>query len=180
MKLSQIAEEVLNEGKVNFFDGSTMSVSKNFWNLIREEEGDPKKRVSGIKQPVLVAYKDSVGVLTIGYGHTGSDVKPGLKITPKKAMDLLKKDVKIASDCVRRIMSEWKSKKIKSYMITQGQFDAMVSLVFNAGCDAVRTSQFIQKLKYKKYRDAAVLIKSFRSTGLTSRREKESKLFMTA
>ena len=180
MKLLPIAEEVLNEGKVRFFDGSTMNVSTNFWNLIREEEGDPRKRIGGVKQPVLTAYKDSVGVLTIGYGHTGPDVKPGLKITYKKAMDILKKDVKIASDCIRRIMSDWKSKKLKSYMITQGQFDALVSLVFNAGCEAVRTSQFIQKLKYRKYKDAGLLIKSFRSGGLTSRREKESKLFMTA
>lgn len=180
MELLVIAEELLNEGRSKFFDGTLMNVSKNFWNLIREEEGDPKKRINGIKQPVLVAYKDTVGVLTIGYGHTGPDVKPGLKIDQKKALNLLKKDVKTASDCIRRIMSEWKSKKIKSYMITQGQFDAMVSLVFNAGCEAVRTSQFIQKLKYRKYRDAGLMIKSFKSGGLATRREKESKLFMTA
>ena len=33
----------------------------------------------------LTAYKDSVGVLTIGYGHTGSDVKPGMTITQARA-----------------------------------------------------------------------------------------------
>lgn len=180
MKLSPIVEEVLNEGRSKFLDGTLMNVSKNFWNLIREEEGDPKKRINGVKQPVLFAYKDTVGVLTIGYGHTGPDVKPGLKITPNKAIELLKKDVKIASDCVRRMLGEWKTKKLKSYMITQGQFDALVSLVFNAGCDAVRTSEFIQKLKYRKYKKAAILIKSFKSAGLATRREKESKLFMTA
>lgn len=180
MKLSPIAEEVLNEGKSKFLDGTVMNLSKNFWNLIREEEGDPRKRVNGIKQPVLVAYKDTVGVLTIGYGHTGLDVKPGMKITPKKAIELLQKDVKVASDCVRRMLGEWKSKKLKSYMITQNQFDALVSLVFNAGCDAVRTSEFVQKLKYRKYKKAAILIKSFKSAGLTARREKESKLFMSA
>lgn len=180
MKLIDVVNEIVTKSSSRYLDGSTMNVSKNFWKLIMEEEGDPKKRINGIKQPVLVAYKDTVGVLTIGYGHTGSDVKPGLKISPKRAMELLKKDVKVAADCVRRIMSEWKSKKIKSYMITQGQFDALVSLVFNAGCEAVRTSQFIQKLKHRKYRDAGLLIKSFRSGGLVARREKESNLFMTA
>ena len=134
MKLIDVVNEIITKSSSRYLDGSTMNVSKNFWKLIMEEEGDPKKRINGIKQPVLVAYKDTVGVLTIGYGHTGSDVKPGLKISPKRAMELLKKDVKVAADCVRRIMSEWKSKKIKSYMITQGQFDALVSLVFNAGC----------------------------------------------
>jgi len=179
MKLIEIVNEILTESSSRYFDGSTMNVSKNFWRLIMEEEGDPKKRINGIKQPVLVAYKDSVGVLTIGYGHTGPDIRPGLKINSKKAMDLLKKDVKTASDCVRRMMGEWKSKKIKSYMITQGQFDALVSLVFNAGCDAVRTSEFVQKLKRRKYGTAAKLIKSFKSAGLADRRQRESNLFMS-
>jgi GH24 family phage-related lysozyme (muramidase) len=46
-------------------------------------------------------------------------------------------------------------------MITQGKFDALVSLVFNAGCEAVRTSQFIQKLKYRKYKKVNILTPHF-------------------
>ena len=41
----------------------------------------------------LAAYQDQVGVWTIGYGHTGPDVKPGLTITGAQAQDLLAQDV---------------------------------------------------------------------------------------
>lgn len=41
--------------------------------------------------PVLVGGK-AKGVITIGYGHTGSDVIPGLTITQQQADDLLAKD----------------------------------------------------------------------------------------
>ena len=40
----------------------------------------------------LKAYKDTVGVLTIGYGHTGPDVKDGMVITEEQADDLLEQD----------------------------------------------------------------------------------------
>lgn len=40
------------------------------------------KKFEGLR---LTAYRDSVGVLTIGYGHTGSDVTAGMTITNAKA-----------------------------------------------------------------------------------------------
>ena len=33
----------------------------------------------------LTAYQDQVGVWTIGYGHTGPDVTPGLTITEEQS-----------------------------------------------------------------------------------------------
>ena len=42
----------------------------------------------------LTAYVCPAGVLTIGYGHTGKDVKKGMTITKKKAEELLLKDIK--------------------------------------------------------------------------------------
>ena len=41
----------------------------------------------------LTAYQDIVGVWTIGYGHTGPDVKPGLAITRQQADQLLVNDL---------------------------------------------------------------------------------------
>ena len=40
------------------------------------------KRFEGCE---LEAYQDAVGIWTIGYGHTGSDVHKGLKITQAQA-----------------------------------------------------------------------------------------------
>ena len=46
------------------------------------------------------AYQDSVGIWTIGYGHTGSDVKPGMMITKAKADQLLESDLAKFNSCV--------------------------------------------------------------------------------
>ena len=40
----------------------------------------------------LEAYQDSGGVWTIGMGHTGSDVHPGMKITSERSAELLAQD----------------------------------------------------------------------------------------
>ena len=41
----------------------------------------------------LVAYRDAVGVWTIGWGHTGSDVHEGLVWTREQAIAALKRDL---------------------------------------------------------------------------------------
>jgi len=53
----------------------------------------------------LVAYQDSVGVWTIGYGHTGPDVRVGLTITEEQAAILLAADVAWAVACVNHAVT---------------------------------------------------------------------------
>ena len=72
----------------------------------------------------LAAYQDSAGVWTIGFGHTGPEVHPGQRITEPEAERLLREDMAAAVDCVRRAVRT---------KLTQGQFDALVDLCFNAG-----------------------------------------------
>jgi lysozyme len=72
----------------------------------------------------LTAYQDQVGVWTVGYGHTGADVTPGLTITQAEAEALLAKDVLAAARCVNTMV------KLR---LTQGEFDALVDFVFNLG-----------------------------------------------
>lgn len=162
-------------------DGTKMRASQNFWDFIKFEEGDPKKPVGSIKEPVLKAYKDTSGIWTIGYGHTGSDVKEGLVITKQQALKLLYSDATISADCVRRFLSEWKDKGLKTYMLTQGEFDSLVSLVFNSGCDSVRMSRFIQYLKSGQNKKAGEAILKYKdnNSGLKNRREKESNMFLS-
>lgn len=62
--------------------------------------------------------------LTIGYGHYGSDVKEGQKITEGQALILLNRDM--AHACLVVDTAAHPS-------LTQAQFDAVVDLVFNAG-----------------------------------------------
>lgn len=71
------------------------------------------------------------GTLTIGYGHTGPDVTPGLTITMEQAEMLLRGDVKEAVAIVNR--------GIKRPM-TQTQFDSFVLLAFNIGAGQFASS----------------------------------------
>lgn len=66
--------------------------------------------------------------LTIGYGHYGSDVKEGQKITEGQALILLNRDMAAAVKTVDAVAHP---------SLTQAQFDAMVDLVFNAGAGVI-------------------------------------------
>ena len=59
--------------------------------LVREQ--DELALDEGIR---LKAYLDTVGVWTIGVGHTGDDVFPGLVIDRAQAMELLDQDIEEA------------------------------------------------------------------------------------
>lgn len=67
---------------------------------------------------------DVLGTLTIGYGHTGKDVKPGLRITPEEAELLLKRDL---------LPRELVINNSINVPMRQSQFDAMVDLCYNIG-----------------------------------------------
>ena len=75
--------------------------------------------------------------MTIGYGHTGSDVKPGMQITEAYAEELLRKDLKRFEDAVSRTINVW---------ITQHEFDAIVSFTFNVGAGALEHSTFARRI----------------------------------
>ena len=76
---------------------------------------------------VLKAYKCPAGVLTIGYGHTGSDVKEGMTITAAQAVALFNQDIDKFSTTVEKQLGSALGK------LTQNQFDALVSLSYNIG-----------------------------------------------
>lgn len=69
-------------------------------------------------------YQDVVGVWTVCYGHTGSDVVPGRKYTGEECRALLDADMAVANRAVRRC--------IRHPMITQIEA-ALTDLVFNVG-----------------------------------------------
>ena len=137
-----------------------MKISENGLDLIKKFEGCR-----------LVAYKCPAGVLTIGYGHTGSDVKEGMKITQKEADALLKKDVAKFEKAVMKYNNV--------YGFNQNQFDALVSFAFNIGS--------IDQLTAKGTRSigeigAAILLYNKaggkKLEGLVKRREAEQALFL--
>ena len=128
----------------------------------------PSRRYKGSKG-------DSVGVLTIGYGHTGEDVEPGDSIEKKEADILLDGDIKIASDCIRRWVKRQKNKNNSNYLITQGMYESMVELAFNLGCSGFVNSTIIEYIEQGKYKQAYNEIKNLK--GDKKRREAMASLF---
>ncbi len=70
------------------------------------------------------AYQDVIGKWTIGYGHTGPDVHPGLVITAAQGEALLNADIAWAVTFVNHVVT---------HPISQGEFDALVDFTFNVG-----------------------------------------------
>jgi lysozyme len=72
----------------------------------------------------LSTYLDSGGVPTIGWGHTGPDVRLGMTITQAQADALLVSDLAEHERIVSAAVT---------VQFSQGQFDALTSFCFNVG-----------------------------------------------
>lgn len=94
----------------------------------------------------LTAYQDVKGIWTIGYGHTGPEVHPGLVITQADADAWLLADVKHAADTVNRLVTT---------DLAQDEFDALVDFAFNCGCGAFAGSTLLKDLNAGKLAEAA-------------------------
>lgn len=87
----------------------------------------------------LKAYRCPAGVLTIGYGHTGPDVKPGMEITAPQAVALFNADVDKFARSVEASLA--------GVSLKQKQFDAVVSLAYNIGLSGLKKSTLYRKVK---------------------------------
>ena len=142
------------------------------------------------------AYKDSGGALTIGVGHLltpkelrtsailiGSEQvqwKSGL--TTKQIDDLLLQDIRIAEDAINRVVK---------VALTQNQFDALVSFVFNIGVANFLYGgsdgghcKVLKLINAGKYTEAADRLQDWNLDngvvvqGLVNRRRAERELFL--
>ena len=126
----------------------------------------------------LTAYKDRVGVWTIGWGTTNADksitgrtLKRGMKISQKTADDWLRKSL-------AKKYEPLVAKYDDIYHWRQNEFDALVSFCYNIGSidkltvNGTRTKAEVERaiLLYDKAGGKRV-------KGLTERRQAEQKLF---
>jgi lysozyme len=127
----------------------------------------------------LGAYKDAVGVWTIGYGHTSAAgdprVMPGQKITKDQADQILKRDV---YEFARGVANTVK------VPLSDNQFSALVSFAYNVGLGALKKSSVLKAVnagQFNKVPGALSLwVKADGQTlpGLVKRRAAEAALFM--
>lgn len=93
----------------------------------------------------FVAYRDIAGIPTICVGST-SGVKMGMRADRAECERRLRTDMQYAEHFV---------KKCTTAPITQNQYDALASLVFNIGGTAYCNSTLVKKLNRLDYQGAA-------------------------
>lgn len=124
---------------------------------------------------ILHAYHDSVGVLTIGTGHTSAagepKVVPGMVITKEENDVILRRDLEPIE---RQVNSNVK------VPITQNQYDALVSIIFNVGPGFLRSTA-MKRLNAGDYKGAAEAIMMWnKPPEIIGRRDTERRQFLTS
>ncbi|MEG1289566.1 MAG: lysozyme [Bacteroidales bacterium] len=121
------------------------------------------------------AYLCPAGVLTIGYGHT-ANVKSSQIVTQQQAEDLLRIDLIDTEQAVCNL--------VKS-QLTQNQFDALASFVFNCGYGNFQKSTLLKRVNantkdFVGIREAFMMWNKAKGNilpGLTRRRKEEADLY---
>ncbi len=142
------------------------------------------KRFEGLR---LFSYPDA-GAYAIGYGHT-KGVRPNQQITKEVAERYLKEDLHEFETSVNKYVVN------KGIPLTQNQFDALVSLVYNVGAGSIFTKNYgnsfgkgstlYNHLKNHRFKEAAARFTDFKKAngkvnqGLLKRREQERDLFLS-
>lgn len=130
------------------------------------------KKFEGLKTK---AYLCPAGVLTIGYGHTHG-VITGDVCTAEQA------EVWLKEDC---LVAELTLSADVNVSLSQNQFDALVSFIFNLGSGNFIKSTLLQKLNARDYAGAAdefgkwVNAGGRKLPGLVKRRAAEKMLFLS-
>ena len=137
---------------------------------ISEEGIELLKKFEGCK---LEAYQDSVGVWTIGYGHT-KGVYKGMTISQDDAEEMLEEEMKEYEGYIEEYVE---------VPLSQNEFDALVCWVYNLGPTNLRNSTLLMVLNQSKFDEVPEQIKRWNKAGgevlkgLVRRREAEALLF---
>lgn len=125
------------------------------------------------------AYKDAVGVWTIGYGHTSMagapKVVPGMVISRSEGELMLRKDLKKYEKAVQA------SVKVP---LNDNQYSALVSFCYNVGPGNFRKSSVLRYVNAKNFSGVPRRLALWNKAkgrvlkGLTRRRAAEGRLFM--
>lgn len=124
----------------------------------------------------LKAYKDSVGVWTIGIGHTSAAGAPlvtsGLTITSAQCDAIFERDVQKYVAAVRHGLK---------VAVSQNAFDALVSICYNIGPGAFAGSTFLKRINAGDTAGAYDAILMWKKpAAIITRRQAEAQQFVTA
>jgi len=142
--------------------GEKMQISEEGKNLIKKFEGCE-----------LEAYKCAAGVWTIGYGHIKTAVE-GMKIDQATANELFDEEMGEYETYVNTAVT---------VPLSQNQFDALVSWVFNLGNGNLNASTMLKVINSGDHAGVPAQIKRWNKAGgkvlegLIRRREAEALLY---
>lgn len=157
------------EIKINHkVDPQNITLSQNGWDHLRDYE-----------KLKLIAYDIGDGKITIGWGHaetkSKSKYKVGDEISKDVADKLFYKDVNMFANATRRMFKQWEEEG-QQIKITQGQFDAIVSLMYNGGVSGFRRSNIANYLYNNQMDKASKSILSFKVSDKFSGNYKRRKI----
>ena len=121
----------------------------------------------------LEAYKCPAGVWTIGYGHT-KDVQEGDTWSESHADHMLEVEMEEYENYIHDLVT---------CPLSQNQFDALVSWVYNLGSSNLQASTLLKRLNAGDYPDVPNQIKRWNKAGgkvlegLVRRRDAEASMF---
>lgn len=157
-----------------------MAMSPGMRNKLIGLTGASALTIAGVMIPDLegvryVPYYDVAGVLTVCYGHTGSDIRPGKKYGESECKALLKKDLVPFSRSVDR------SVKVPT---SEYQKAALITFSYNVGVTAFERSAVLRHLNSGNYQAACDGLRQWiyaggkKWQGLINRREVEHEVCM--
>lgn len=138
---------------------------------------DGRRFIEAFEGRRLTAYQDSVGIWTIGFGHTTAAGEP-----------YITRDMTITGDEADRILAADLAKVERQVLgcikqpLNQAQFDALVSFTFNLGQGNLSRSSLARRVNAGDYEVAGEFIKWNRAgnqvlDGLTRRRKAEARMW---
>lgn len=149
------------------------SVSASGINLVKRFEGLHKVGQDGI----IRAYRCPAGRWTVGYGHT-KGVRSGVQGDEAQCEQWLQEDLNVAGQAINRHVR---------VPLSQAQYDALASFIFNVGEGNFASSTLLKKLNKGLYDEVpAQILRWNKATvdgvltelrGLTRRRTAEAALF---
>lgn len=124
----------------------------------------------------LTAYQDGGGIWTIGYGHTNG-VYPGMTCSQEQADAWLAEDLQSVQGTIAETVK---------VPLTQSQYDALASFIYNIGGGAFASSTLLRLLNESEYSAAADQFPRWVhdaagnvEPGLVTRRNDERALFLS-
>jgi lysozyme len=124
---------------------------------------------------VLSAYEDTEGVLTIGIGHTGRNIYPGMVISRDRADQLMESDVESAVGSLDYCLPWWRNK------LNDTRQNVLVEMCFNLGtAGLMKFRKFLSALEAGDYKVASSeMMNSLWATQVPHRAQKLSQRILT-